>query len=138
MGLIGARNVDETFLWGIDAAFVLDRRGSGDIVTSCGGYEPFCHLAFGEWVEDIGRKYSHGEWRCTNGGSSDARIWASHGIQTVNLSVGYQWEHTDDECLDVDACYETVNVMMGVFEEARSLRGVLREVRIPRRRTSAS
>ncbi|MCA0984291.1 M28 family peptidase [Halobacillus yeomjeoni] len=138
VGLIGARNVDETFLWGIDAAFVLDRRGGGDIVTSCGGYEPFCHLAFGEWVEDIGRKYSHGEWRCTNGGSSDARIWASHGIQTVNLSVGYQWEHTDDEQLDVDACYETVNVMMGVFEEARSLRGVLREVRRPRRRTPAS
>ncbi|MBA2176198.1 M20/M25/M40 family metallo-hydrolase [Halobacillus locisalis] len=126
VGLLGARHVDESFLWDVDAAFVLDRRGSGDIVTSCGGYEPFCDEAFGEWVEQTAGQYSHSDWACTTGGSSDARIWASRGVQTVNLSVGYHMEHTDDECLDVDACYETVNVMAGVFAEARVLKSVLR------------
>lgn len=126
VGLVGARHVEESFLWDVDAAFVLDRKGSGDIVTSCGGYEAFCEEAFGEWVEQTAIQYSHGDWACTTGGSSDARIWASRGVQTVNLSVGYQMEHTDDETLDVDACYETVNVMAGVFAEARVLKGVLR------------
>ena len=52
-GLVGARNVDNYFLWGTDAAIVVDRRGTGDIVTSCGGYLPFCDPAFGELIEKI-------------------------------------------------------------------------------------
>ncbi|MCA0972252.1 M20/M25/M40 family metallo-hydrolase [Halobacillus litoralis] len=126
VGLQGAKRVDESFLWDVDAAFVLDRRGNRDIVTSCGGYEPFCDEAFGEWVEQTALAYSHDDWACTDGGSSDARVWASNSIQTVNVSVGYQMEHTDDERLDVDACYETVRVMEGVFAEARSLGRALR------------
>ncbi|WP_255306982.1 hypothetical protein [Paraliobacillus sp. PM-2] len=34
--------MDDYFFWGIDAAIVIDRRGKGDIVTSCVGYIPFC------------------------------------------------------------------------------------------------
>ncbi|CAM3721648.1 hypothetical protein GCM10009865_04680 [Aeromicrobium ponti] len=97
IGLVGAQHVDEYFLWDVDAAVVLDRRGTGDIVVSCG----------------------------TNGGSSDTRIWAAQGIQSVNLSVGYFNEHTSDEKLDVEGCYNMVKLVEAVFERARELRRAL-------------
>ena len=46
-------------------------------------------------------------WATTIGGSSDTRIWTGNGIQSVNLSAGYWNEHTDEETLDVAACYQT-------------------------------
>lgn len=127
-GLVGARQVDEYFLWGTDAAIVVDRRGKGDIVTSCGGYIPFCEKAYGRFFEETAQSQGLDGWACTNGGSSDTRIWAEHGIQSVNLSVGYQSEHTDDECLDVAACYETAKLVKGVFEKARELQRVLQRL----------
>ncbi|MFJ5760428.1 M20/M25/M40 family metallo-hydrolase [Neobacillus sp. NPDC093182] len=51
IGLIGARGIDEYFLWDVEAAIVIDRRGTGDIVTSCGGYIPFCHVNYGALFE---------------------------------------------------------------------------------------
>ena len=65
-------------------------------------------------------------WACTNGGSSDTRIWAEHGIQSVNLSVGYGNEHTEEEYLDVEAAYGTVKLIKGVFENSRELCEVVR------------
>ncbi|MFZ0445243.1 MAG: hypothetical protein WAM95_11585 [Bacillus sp. (in: firmicutes)] len=47
-------------------------------------------------------------WKSTQGGSSDTRIWAEHGIQSVNLSAGDHYEHSDAEYLYVQACYGTV------------------------------
>ena len=128
-GLVGARKVDDYFLWGTDAAIVVDRRGKGDIVTSCGGYIPFCDDAYGSFFEKIAKEDGLTGWKCTAGGSSDTRIWAEHGIQSVNLSAGYQHEHTVDEYLDVNACYQTAKLIQGFFEKGRELRGVLRELR---------
>ncbi|MFS0576248.1 M20/M25/M40 family metallo-hydrolase [Sporosarcina sp. 179-K 3D1 HS] len=125
-GLVGASLVDEYFLWDVDAAFVVDRRGTGDIVTSCGGYIPFCNEAFGHCIEEIAERTATGKWACTAGGSSDTRIWAAHGIQSVNLSVGYWNEHTEDESLDVGACYQTVSLLEGVFEHSRDIRTIAR------------
>ncbi|MEH7306950.1 hypothetical protein [Neobacillus drentensis] len=51
-GLIGARNIDETILWVVDASTVVERRGTGDIVTSCGGYQRFCHENYGSFFEE--------------------------------------------------------------------------------------
>ncbi|MBM7620032.1 hypothetical protein JOC95_001884 [Bacillus tianshenii] len=130
IGLVGARKVDEYFLWDVEAAFVVDRRNNGDIVTSCGGYEAFCHQRFGEFVEDVALSNGLDGWKCTRGGSSDTRIWASHGIQSVNLSVGYQNEHTDDEILDTDACYNTLQLLVGVVNNARELRRVVRSIQM--------
>ncbi|MFC3885526.1 M20/M25/M40 family metallo-hydrolase [Bacillus songklensis] len=127
-GLIGARHVDDYFLWGTDAAIVVDRRGAGDIVVSCGGYIPFCHEAYGKFIEDTAKAEGLSGWHCTNGGSSDTRIWASHGIQSVNLSAGYGNEHTENEFLDVEACYNVTKLIKGVFGRARELRSVLQEI----------
>ncbi|SFA85780.1 MULTISPECIES: M20/M25/M40 family metallo-hydrolase [unclassified Bacillus (in: firmicutes)] len=125
-GLVGAQGVDEYFLWGTDAAIVVDRRGSSDIVVSCGGYIPFCDPCYGEFFETTATQEGLAEWKCTPGGSSDTRIWASHGIQSVNVSAGYRNEHTEDECLDVAACYRVTKLLKGVFSRANELRRVLR------------
>ena len=62
VGLVGARNVDETFLWGTDAAIVVDRRGTGDIVTSCGGHIPFCEEAYGRLIEQAAMEAGLSGW----------------------------------------------------------------------------
>ena len=126
IGLIGARNVAEYFLWDVDAAMVVDRRGTGDIVTSCRGGESFCNAAYGEWIERQAMEAGLDGWRCTVGGSSDTRIWAQHGIQSVNLSAGYYHEHTEAEILDVNACYNTVKLVKTALKNVRSLRPALR------------
>lgn len=129
IGLVGARKIDDYFLWGVDAAFVVDRRGKGDIVTSCGGYEPFCAEGFGLFIEEIAKVKGLEGWKCTKGGSSDTRIWTSHGIQSVNLSVGYQNEHTSGETLDVEACYQTYELLCGIFENSRELKRTIHHIR---------
>lgn len=63
------------------------------------------------WGIDAAIEAGLSGWKCTQGGSSDTRIWAEHGIQSVNPSAGYNYEHTDDEYLDVQACYGTVQLI---------------------------
>ncbi|PIC80931.1 peptidase M28 [Sporosarcina sp. P18a] len=128
-GLIGASEVDSAFLENVDAAFVLDRRGSGDIVTSCAGMEYFCTKSFGIAIEEIAVISDAGEWKCTPGGSSDTRIWAAAGIQSVNLSVGYRNEHTNSESLHVGDCYNTVTLLKSIFLNTRLLMPSVRELK---------
>ena len=127
VGLVGARQVEEYFLWGVEAGIVLDRRGSGDIVTSCRGEIPFCGKEYGRFFERVAKESGLNGWACTEGGSSDTRIWAEHGIQSVNLSVGYHNEHSERECLDIRATYQTYTLLKNVFQKAKELRNVLRK-----------
>jgi len=129
VGLVGASNVADYFLWGVDAAVVVDRRNTGDIVTSCGGYIPFCDEAYGRFIEQTAINAGLMGWKCTAGGSSDTRIWAEHGIQSVNLSVGYNDEHTNAERLDIEACYGTAKLIRALLGDWRTLCSVLREIR---------
>lgn len=127
--LLGAREVNGNFLSNVDAAFVIDRRGTGDIVTSCSGYEQFCDDSFGKFIEETASMHGLTVWKCTAGGSSDTRIWASHGIQSVNLSAGYYHEHTVDECLDVEGCLGTVELLLTVLSEGKKLREIIRSLK---------
>lgn len=129
IGLLGARKVDEHFLWESDAAFVLDRRGAGDIVTSCGSVMQFCDDAFGEFIEETAHTAGLSGWKTVAGGSSDTRIWASYGVQSVNLSVGYQDEHSSDEALNVEACFNTVELVLALLRKKREMVRVLREIK---------
>lgn len=128
IGLVGARHIDEYFLWGVDGAIVCDRRGTNDIVISCGRFIPFCDESYCKFFEEVANKHQLGNWKCTAGGSSDTKIWAEHGIQSVNLSVGYSNEHTDDEFLNVTATYNTVQLLLKVFEEAKLLQRMIRTI----------
>jgi tripeptide aminopeptidase len=129
IGLVGARGVNDFFLWDVDAAIVTDRRGNGDIVTSCGGVIPFCHENYGQFIENIAGEKGLNQWKCTSGGLSDTKIWADHGIQSVNLSVGYNHEHSELEFLDIDACFQTVQLLQVFFEKSHELRRVLNSIR---------
>jgi len=121
IGLCGAREVTKSFLWGVDMGFVIDRRGTNDIVTSRGGYDPFCSPEFGVRLERIARQSGFGKWKTVSGGSSDTYIWAQSGIESVNLSAGYLFEHTDAEQLDVSACYETYKFLMEILNNTSRL-----------------
>jgi tripeptide aminopeptidase len=68
-------------------------------------------------------------WKCTQGGSSDTRIWAEHGIQSVNLSAGYNYEHTDAEYLDIQPCYGTIQLIPSFLGKGQELRRVLNDIR---------
>lgn len=122
IGLCGAREVAKSFLWDVDMAFVIDRRGTNDIVTSRGGVDFFCTSAFGTELERIARRARYTGWATVAGGSSDTYIWARNGIESVNLSAGYQFEHTFDEQLDVAACYGTYLFLIEILMESRRLR----------------
>ncbi|SOC11387.1 peptidase M28-like protein [Ureibacillus xyleni] len=121
IGLVGARKVAKSFLWDVDMAFVVDRRGTSDIVTSCGGYIPFCIDEFARGVERIGRRVHRNRWAAVAGGSSDTRVWAEQGINSVNLSAGYHDEHTSSETLDIEANYGTYEYVIQLVEESRNL-----------------
>ncbi|WP_232718535.1 M20/M25/M40 family metallo-hydrolase [Bacillus sp. FJAT-45037] len=114
IGCVGAREIDQDFITDVDAAIVVDRRGTRDIVTS--NYNTtFCPDSYGELFENTGQLLGMGNWKMTVGGSSDARVFADYGIPSVNLSAGYLHEHTDFEVLDYRAAYETVLLIEGVL-----------------------
>ncbi|RHW35914.1 M20/M25/M40 family metallo-hydrolase [Lysinibacillus yapensis] len=136
IGLVGAKRVAKSFLWDVDMAFVVDRRGTGDIVTSCGGYIPFCSDSFARKVEQIGHRVHRNRWHAVKGGSSDTRIWAEQGINSINLSVGYQHEHTEYETVDIEATYGTYELVAQLLEESRTLTKRQLEQRIRNRATT--
>lgn len=65
----------------------------------------------------------HERWK------QDTRIWAEHGIQSVNLSAGYGNEHTDSEYLDAAACYEVTKLLSAIFEKGREIKQAVRGIR---------
>ena len=128
IGLCGAKAVYSEFLEDVQAAFVVDRKGRGDIVTGTYGID-FCDELFGAMLALIGNLGEDNRWEPTLGGSSDTRIWAQHGIQSVNLSVGYQYEHTSREELDLDDAFATANLLKKVFLHIDLLKSALRGIR---------
>lgn len=120
IGLVGASEVSETFLWDVDMAFVIDRRGTNDIVSHNFSQE-FCSREFGHSLERIARNSDLGNWKAVRGGSSDTAIWASKGIQSVNLSAGYLNEHSNLEQVDVDANYNAYLFLSEILENAQRL-----------------
>lgn len=128
IGLCGARAVSAEFLEDVQAAFVVDRRGRGDIVTGTYGID-FCDELFGAMLALIGNLGDEDRWEPTLGGSSDTRIWAQQGIQSVNLSVGYQYEHTSREELNLDDAFATANLLKKTFLHIDLLKSALRGIR---------
>lgn len=128
VGLCGAKAVSQDFLEGVQAAIVVDRRGNGDIVTGTRG-TAFCDELFGSMIALIGNLGEEKRWEPTMGGRSDTLIWAQQGIQSVNLSVGYQNEHTSREELNIDDAFETANLLRKVFLHIDLLKSALRGIR---------
>ncbi|MET3289294.1 UNVERIFIED_CONTAM: tripeptide aminopeptidase [Brevibacillus sp. OAP136] len=112
IGLLGSQQLDPLYLADVDAAIVVDRRGTRDIVTSCGGIIPFCPESYGLLFEQAGAMAGMDDWKVTAGGSSDAKIFSqTFGIPSVNLSAGYRNEHTERETIDYLDSYQTVKLI---------------------------
>jgi tripeptide aminopeptidase len=116
IGLIGSQELERWFLADVDAAIVVDRRGTRDIVTSCSGIIPFCSEEYGLLFEQAGKIVGMDDWKVTEGGSSDTRVLSEKfGIPSVNLSAGYRHEHTEREMVDYLSTYQTTKLIESVL-----------------------
>lgn len=110
IGCVGASKIDKNFYKDVDLAIVCDRRGNRDIVVGTFGI-PFCCNNVGNFMEDVA-KLADMEWKCVEGGISDAMVFAENGINSINLSVGFYNEHTDKEYVVLDDMRDTVKLIL--------------------------
>ena len=62
IGMVGACEVNEAFLWNVDMALVFDRRGTNDIVTH-NYFQDFCNTEFARSLERIATANGLGDWK---------------------------------------------------------------------------
>lgn len=110
IGRIGSRHIAPEWLEGVDTAVVADRRNRRDIVTSC-WYMSFCPPETGTFWEETARRIGQPDWQVCRGGISDAVTYSEYGIPSVNLSCGYQHEHTPDEELHWPSLEDTTRLI---------------------------
>lgn len=111
VGRVGSQEIDASWLEGVNTAIVADRRNTRDIVTSC-WRTAFCPEELGVFWEEIAAGLGQDDWKACQGGISDALTYAERGIPSVNLSCGYNFEHTDDELLDTGAAADTCHLIV--------------------------
>lgn len=109
IGCIGSGRIDPEWYSDVDLAIVVDRRGNRDIVVGCG--MAFCSNQVGIFMENVS-KLAEMDWKCVEGGVSDAMTFAENGINSVNLSAGYMNEHTDREYVSLKDMKDTVRLIM--------------------------
>jgi len=114
IGCVGADHIPVDFYAGANLAIVVDRRGSRDIVTGCGEMYGFCSEAVGAFFEDCSALLDM-DWKAVPGGVSDACVFSSNGVHSVNLSAGYYNEHTDKEYVNINHCRDTINFILQAF-----------------------
>ncbi len=112
IGCVGAKNIDVNWYEDVDLAIIVDRRGSRDIVVGCG--MAFCSNHVGDFMENVSRMADM-EWKCVEGGISDAMIFAEEGINSINLSAGYENEHTNSEYVVLKDMKDTVKLILQSF-----------------------
>lgn len=110
IGCIGSQSMSTDWLHDIDLAIVVDRRANRDIVI--GNVIAFCSDEVGEFMEYVADTLNQSDWACVEGGMSDAAIFATRGINTVNLSAGYYDEHTAKESVSLLNMEDTVGLIM--------------------------
>ncbi|MDF2958623.1 MAG: peptidase family protein [Paenibacillus sp.] len=111
IGRIGSEQIDPFWLEDVQLCIVVDRRGSRDIVVRNSRMK-FCDPQIGDYFEAVGTKCGMSDWKAVQGGISDAVTFASYGIPSVNLSAGYEYEHTDEEYVNVKQCKETIRLIV--------------------------
>lgn len=65
-------------------------------------------------MEDVA-KLVEMDWKCVEGGISDAMTFAQNGINSINLSAGYMHEHTDREFVVLEDMKDTIRLIMQTF-----------------------
>ncbi len=118
-GLMGAKNIAPDFLWDVDYGIMLDRRNGGDIVTHS-GKNKYASTQFGNFLIRIAKQTGN-NFRLCQGGSSDLKEWALHGVDSVNISIGFYNEHTEDEYLLINQWETTLKYVLNVICELKRL-----------------
>lgn len=111
IGCVGASKIDPNWYKDVDLAIVVDRRGNRDIVVGCCGMA-FCSDSVGYFMEDVAKLVDMPDWKCVEGGISDAIVFAEHGINSINLSAGYMNEHTANEYVSLKDMRNTVRLIL--------------------------
>ena len=109
VGCVGAGKIDEEWYKSTDLAIVVDRRGNRDIVVGCG--MAFCSDSVGYFMQDVS-KMADMDWKCVEGGISDAMVFAEEKVNSINVSAGYYNEHTASEYASLDEMGDTVKLIM--------------------------
>lgn len=109
IGCIGAEKMDSAFYEGADLAIIVDRRGDRDIVV--GNSTAFCCNEVGYFMEDVSRLAGM-DYKCVEGGVSDAVVFSEYGVNSVNLSAGYYNEHCDGETVIVSHMRDTAKLIL--------------------------
>lgn len=109
-GGIGARDVvskHEALLDEFSRAIAFDRRGTCDVVATQGG-RACASVAFaGKLAEELNKKGL--AYAVSHAGSfTDVKVYAGIIPECVNVSVGYENEHTSRELLDVEHLLDLV------------------------------
>jgi putative aminopeptidase FrvX len=110
IGCVGASHIDKAFYSDVDLAIVVDRRGNRDIVVG-NFYMPFCSNEVGEFMENVSAMLDM-NWQCVEGGISDAMTFAEEGINSINVSAGYENEHTAKEYVVFEDMKDTVRLIL--------------------------
>jgi putative aminopeptidase FrvX len=119
IGCVGADNIPVKFYEDAALAIVVDRRGHRDIVTGCGVMHGFCSKEVSSFLEDCSGLLDM-NWKACPGGVSDALSFSSNGIHAVNLSAGYNHEHTSKEYVNITHSRDTVNLILQAFSSINS------------------
>jgi hypothetical protein len=109
IGCVGSSRIDKKFYQGTDLAIVVDRRGNRDIVVGCG--QAFCSNAVGYFMEEVSEMCDM-DWKCVEGGISDAVTFSENGVNSINLSAGYMNEHTEREFVSLYDMKDTVQLIL--------------------------
>ena len=114
VGQIGAKKIDARFFEGVDFAISLDRKGRHDIVYK-NPIQVYCNKQKAELFENLSMRLwgKEGEtYKACIGGISDLRVWSALGIPSVNLSIGFNHEHTSEETLDLQAWHRAHELLV--------------------------
>lgn len=125
IGCIGAEHIDPSWYQDTDLAIVVDRRGSRDIVVGCG--MAFCSNPVGYFMEEVS-KMADMDWKCVEGGVSDAMVFSQNGVNSINLSAGYYNEHTDREYVVLNEMKDTIRLILQAIAVINEFRYTFEEV----------
>jgi len=93
-GVIGAANIDQTFLEDIGYYLEGDRKGSGDIITTYFS-SAMTSPAFDEKIFSIGKYYGYEK---SDGVFTDVcTLYEMNEVSAINVSVGYYNAHQNNE-----------------------------------------
>lgn len=113
IGCVGSSKIDRQWYNDVNLAIVVDRRGNRDVVVgTCG--QPFASNEVGRFFEEVSAMQDM-DWKAIEGGISDALTFSENGINSVNLSAGYENEHTSKEFVVFEDMCDTVRLILQAF-----------------------